>query len=603
MRRPVPVVKSGFNWRRWPNPKALLRATVCAGVGLLLFILPSLLPPFYRSAQRAAAASSLANFQLHDEVNPGLFHRFPRATDTFPDAEAAFWALSAAQRLGAPKGVFTGLENMATSARNQLKEYASADVDDLHYAAAVASILKEPIPEEIEKHVMSLFVTGSGFKPTTTGVPTLSATYHALELLEVIGAAGKLQSNESTVLRDVEQYVLSLQDGLSGGFHSHEGAEGIPTLSDTFRAVSVLLRCNPAGQNASMALTNAGRFTFYCRGADSGFRNSPAISAHDRSFARPSPSSSTAQAIYIAASLRKLKLSFPSGVYRGALGYLASCLSGRRGVVEHATSGVTSLQATYLVGQLLNAGIDIPNGYLVDVAQLCRAIGLTLIVAAGVAWYSTQMDLGMLRASAKRLARITAALAGAAAVLLVVPQLALPAYLACIAYLGVIYYQAQQQDDEDGTLSSVSSVSALVFLGLVVGVQMGAPLVLGQASALPVFALWSGGASFLTTYLACYLVSRRTATVFSTAALMAWILYLLGTALLLFSRDHSLIYRLMTIAGSRILALVVYPAIALATAELGAALAFAIYAGPAPVKLPVKKVLNYIVGLWKTKRN
>lgn len=149
--------KTEFSLKKFPKTKVnFLLAVVLFSAAVVVAVLgpmaistaaEALFPSPTAAEERRAEADALRVFELADELNGGLFHRHARATDTFPDDEATYFALSSA-----PATTFVRGDGRLLRHAKALLQRAVADelpADETFRALAVARLLGLDVPAKV----------------------------------------------------------------------------------------------------------------------------------------------------------------------------------------------------------------------------------------------------------------------------------------------------------------------------------------------------------------------------------------------------------------------------------------------------------------------
>ena len=605
-----------FNIFAIPTGKSLLLAILLAVAGLgLLFCVPRVVPartgattcpieslraPF-SVVSRDEIAKTFRAYELDNELDGGLFRSTPNAGDSLPSDEVTHMALVASRRLSAlPYAELfpTAEPNRLSAHVEKLLPHVLAGELPLHRTYFLVSIAKSLGVEisaddsaKVAGRVAALALPSGGYRlGEYVRHASVGASYYALKTLELLGQLENAHSNSE----NVAAYIRSLQDPATGGFRDGEYVrEPAAILDDTFRALEVLrlVRANTTTPEARASMLGARLFIERCRGLDGGFRREMFASP-----AEPSAAAATAMGLLAASFVRESGVPVRSAVTAGALDYLASCMSSKRGISESPLSRRPSAEgAFYLTEVMARLGAEnVPLGrrsWLVAAAQWAAAL---LFTCAAAAWFAPQLDSAILRRSVCCAAKLGAGLAVPAAVTLFCPRAALAAYGAYAAFAVVPIARsaaAQRENAESGGDGTVlAGAVGAVFLALVLGLQARAPFVFAGAGAAAVLGVWAFAAAYAVAYAAGFVLVGKSREFYNAAAAAAWTGSVVGTGLILFAAE-SPVYRLLVTRGLFVPFVVVAPVVVFGCLCLGLAVGSASFSCSAATRQYIKKLL------------
>lgn len=505
-------------------------------LALALALSPLFLPDPLTPRLIVASVRHLRAFRLQDELHEGLFAASDRSGDTRP-SQTATAAAYAAYALAVPE--------LSVPTSPQLKSYATAllsnvkdSVQDRYEAAVIArgaGVLTPKDTAALLAGIQALREAGSGFRADIDHAATLSATAQALGAMEALGHDQAFR--KSPAFAEVVAFVRSLKDAGSGGFR--DAFYAAPSLSATYDALAVLKQL-PREELVQAIGLGTEQFVFSCQAEDGGFREFPLPAAVSNgsvsdAMAAASNVTTTAKAVHILQFFedRSLPASAPPAGQRAlsalarstenAADYLRACLSLSHGVRESYASPRRSLEGTLLFLRLASDLRGMRLGIPPSLPSVLVALAALAATAALLLLYVPQLSGPVFSSLIHRSLVIGVLLSVSVALLGYAPLASLFGFIPLGFYVALRFYEANEQDTQDGLSLLCATINGIVMGGAVYAFNRWAPLLWLQLRAYTTIALVFAAASYVTTLGVCYFNNVRRMQISLNGAVLSWI--------------------------------------------------------------------------------
>lgn len=520
-----------FSFNKLGNP---ISSALLLLIAVVLALSPLFLPDPLTPRLVVAAVRHLGAFRLNDPLHEGLFTASDRSGDVQPSTSATATAV-AALSLAAPElrpPLAAPLKDLAHKLLNEPK----LNIRDFYEAAVISrnvGALDSSEARALVAAIHQLRETDSGYRADLDHSATLSSTALALEALDAL-KGGEI-SEKVAGFSQVVPFVRSLKHS-SGGFR--DALHAPPSLSATFDAWSVLKHL-PREQLIEALGNDTEAFVFSCQAEDGGFRefprpplpqngSVPEVNADESSVV------TTAKAVYLLQAFEELSL--PSSTNgssslfamarstQHATNYLRACLSLSHGVKQSYSSQRRSLEGTLLFLRLVNDFRGLKLGVPPSLPNVLLVLAGFAATAALLLLYAPQLVGPMFNALVQRTLVVFVLLSASVALLGYAPLASLFGFIPLGFYLALRFYEASEQDTQDGLSLLCATINGLVVGGSVYAFNRWAPLLWLQLRAYTTLALVFASSSYVTTLCVCYFSNIRRMQISLNGGIMSWLI-------------------------------------------------------------------------------
>jgi len=520
--------------------------------GAALFLAPTFIPDSGRENLQKDLVSRIADYQLSDELQSGLFRSSRRSGDTKSSFDAAFYGASIVSKYGKLKNE-EAIKNYVQTLESKNFNH---NIEEIYQGVSLLKSLGVKDSKKVDRqyeNILALSEKNSGFRSDSLHSASVGATYYAFKAIEALGKTSEFEKTEAYT--SAIAFVNSLKDAHFGGYSDTIGQNA--TLSSTFHAIQVL----PNG-----AYDGVEQFVYLCQAQDGGFSEKP-LDSLAKVYYTESDVVSTIQGLYIIQQIAAAGASSPydSDRYATANTYLNSKLKSLDLKETHAFFNlIEKFKSSY--------------GSSRSIVSAFHSAAIVLIFFAVYSFYKPQIPEDALVGITDQFKWVLGFLLAGVITLQFAPQYAVIVYFIFSFYLAVTYYEAQKNDTTDGLQVLIATLNSMAFIGLVISLVFFSPFVYAQSSIFNILIGWSVVSSFVVSYVSCYFIPKQRASFFAQVGYLAWVSNMVLFFMYLYGRgDMDLVYRLVTVRGAFPLVFVGFPFVCLITSFFFSTVGYLLY--------------------------